>query len=102
MDKIKFYLPDKNNNGETVNPDILDNTIKKLCLISGGLTSYNACGYWINQSGKIIEETTQVLEINLILSEDNKNKILSLAHEFKEEAGQESVLIELPGESLFI
>jgi len=48
----------------------------------------------------LIEESTDILES--VTTEAVKDKILAIAHDFKIEASQESVMLELDEEVLFI
>ena len=98
--KIKFYYPNSDNNGSLVSPDIIKDFKIRLVKITGGATEYNAKGYYINNDGMLIEESTDILES--VTTEAVKDKILAIAHDFKIEASQESVMLELDEEVLFI
>ena len=98
--KVKFYYPNSDNNGSLVNPDIIKDFKIRLVTLTGGATEYKAKGYYINETGKLIEEYTDILES--ITTEAVKDKILDIAQGFKTAASQESVMLELDEEVLFI
>ena len=100
MNKIKFYLPDKDYKGDSISAAIVSDTIQEVCKLSGGATAYNAKGYWINQRGVLLQEDTTILDV--VTDSISRNQALQIMERFKEAANQESVLIEYNGEPLFI
>ena len=100
-DKIKFYLACKDKNGNQISQDIIEDTIKDIVDIAGGLTQYNAIGYWKNQQGKIIKEKTLILEISCTLV-DIKLRILAIAAHYKYTGMQESIMLEFNQEAVFV
>jgi len=98
--KVKFYYPNRDKIGDLVNPDTIKDFKIRLVKITGGATEYKAKGYYINNRGMLIEESTDILETNATVFV--KDKILSLARDFKIEASQESVMLELDEEAIFI
>ena len=99
MTKIKFYLPNKDNQGNLIKPDKI---INQLVDITGGLTIIPSIGYWKNQAGELIQEETSIIEISVSDFIQAKETIINLAKQFKREFNQETVMLELNNESVFI
>ena len=99
MTKIKFYLPNKDNQGKEINPDKI---INSLVDITGGLTIIPSIGYWKNQEGKLIQEETKIIEISVDDYIQAKEAVINLAYQFKHEFNQEAVMLEFQGEAVFI
>ena len=98
--KIKFYYPNKDKQGNPIDQDKINEYKINLVKITGGASEFTCKGYYINEHGKLLIENTDILES--FTQVENKDKILSLAHDFKLACNQESVMLELDQEALFI
>ena len=98
-DKLRFYIPNKDNQGNEINPD---KVINELVDLVGGLTVIPSIGYYKTESGKIVQEETKIVEISIQDYIDIKEAVIGLAYQFKHDFNQESVMLEVNQEALFI
>ncbi len=69
----------------------------------GGLTAWDADGYWTSPDGGNIDEPVRVLEVYLEDTPDNRLWVEAVAREYKDAADQECVLYVInQNETFFI
>ena len=103
---VKIYHP-SNSKGKviafTTRQESLQKCAKVLCKEFGGCTVQNSVGYYLSETGDIIQEDIKILYSNVKkLSLKQKSIVRNLAFDVKYDLGQESVMIEFDNESDFI
>ena len=103
--KVSIYVPSTVNvNQRTNNKKQVIDTIKKMCLLFGGATSYKCAGGWIADNGDIVTE-----QVNIVYSfcdkhslHNNLAKVINICQQIKKDMAQEAVTLEVNGKATFI
>ena len=102
MNKVIMYIPSMQKDGNEIEnrDNVLNDSLLFFAENYGGATSYNANGSWKLANGKL-----QVEPVTIIYShtkKSQKTKLIKHARKLKLECKQDSVLIEVNGEPMFI
>lgn len=106
MNTVKLYFPsvDQDNKplDQAVSNKIYKQIIKDISLLSGGVTVYPCQGYYVNQSGKLINDDISVIQSFTDKLDQMTNLIKSESMIILKSLNQESVLIEINNRIEFI
>ena len=106
MDTIKITLPTTKNINQPLNEieiqELKINAIKEFSLIAGGCTIINGLGGWLDSQNNVIVENVYIVSSFIENAQNAKEFLISYAQKIKKEYQQESVLIELNQEILFV
>src|SRR4030042_3059842 len=99
MNTVKLYFPsvDKNNNPieSGLSNQVYEQLCKDICSVSGGLTITPCQGYYLNSTGKLIQDDISLISV-YTESLDQMIKIIRTNAELILKClNQESVLIEI-------
>lgn len=102
MNKVIIYIPSMQKDGSVIKDrdSLLNDSLLFFAENYGGATSYNANGSWILSNGKL-----QVEPVTIIYSHTKKaqkTKLIKHARKLKLACKQDSVLIEVNEEAIFI
>jgi hypothetical protein len=103
---VKIYHP-SNSRGividEQKRQNSLHNCAKVLCKEFGGCTVQNSMGYYLSNSGDIVQEDIKILYSNVKrLTIKQKKEIRNIAYDIKKDLAQESVMLEFGDDTEFI
>lgn len=95
---VKIYVPSTIDIDQTFdNAEIIDNTLKFLCLEFGGATASKAVGNWLVAPNELVKE-----DITLVLSyttqdqlEKSINKVIEFCQKMKLDLRQQAIAIEV-------
>jgi hypothetical protein len=106
--KVSIYIPSKINiskiNIKTIdNSEYVEAVMKKMSLLFGGATAYNASGAWMSEEkGLIIENVTIIYSYCDGLKNEEIDKVINICEWLKNELQQEAVSLEVNGKLYFI
>jgi len=102
---IALYVPGTVSvNVKTNTAEFAKNVAAEFARLFGGSTIRENLGYWISDTADLVEETTR--EVFSFASDaalsDNLATVLQLAESIKRDLSQESVLVSVDGQALFV
>ena len=101
MKKAIVYIPKNYNNGQKIDPNIIDNFIIQLVNIAGGLTDKGEVkGFYKNRQDEIIEDINKNIEIGC--TTEQLEEIKQVLLELKDQLNQESIYLEYDNEITFL
>ncbi len=96
-----IHLMKQDNEGHDL-AQVNDLYIKKICNLFGGCTVTHAMGYWFDSDGqKYVDEVLRI-QTAFDLTEENKQKFLDLAEQYKAAARQLCVYVVLDSQVKFV
>lgn len=60
--KIRLFVPTENNDGNTINCNVIKRSMLNITNIIGGGTTYDAQGSWVSDSGLLMKDNMSVTE----------------------------------------
>lgn len=93
MQKITFVLPKYFNSGAKIPVSKIKKIESDIIGISGGLTKYNAVGFWRNESGKLFTDKNNLYFT--IANQHNLTEIIKILTIAKHTLQQESIYLEI-------
>jgi hypothetical protein len=105
--RVSIYHPTKDRTSTMLPTSIVNDSLLHcasiLSSLFGGATSQNSTGYYMTQAGELMEEFITVLYSNVqSVSSAQRHTLLTLCAGVKADLRQESVIIDIGEETLFI
>jgi hypothetical protein len=94
MQKVNFILPKNFNSGDKIPVNLIKSIESDIIAVSGGLTKYNATGFWKNDSGKLFADRN-ILYFTVISSQHELTEIIRILTIAKHTLQQESIYLEV-------
>ena len=100
--KIRIWISSVDKHGKLISEPVQEKAKTGLAYIlsqlNGGVTQYEAKGYWVNSEDKLVIEPVTILEsFTDKLDRAKTGYIMELAKELKAMLNQEAIAIELDG-----
>jgi len=89
--KIEMIIPNNDNDGSD-NTQVIESAVKEMCALYGGVTAYQAQGYWANAMGRLYKDDVTVL-VSAALESDHWDDLRELGRLVLKNTDQEAVFI---------
>lgn len=99
--KTELIIPTHDNDG-TDNAAVIEQAIKAMCDHFGGVTAYDAKGYWTNSAGRLFVDNVTVLVSAATQEAEAKATLHELAREVLNATDQEAVFLSVGGQAEII
>ena len=91
--KVELIIPKFDNDGSN-NKNEIDAAIRSFCKLFGGVTVYDAQGYWVNESGRLFEDSNVVL-VAAGAEHSNASAARQIAQDILKNTDQEAVCFSI-------
>jgi hypothetical protein len=101
--KLEMIIPHRDNDGSD-NAAVIESSIRALCAKFGGVTVYDAKGFWVNPEGRLYQDDVAVL-VSAALSQEQESvaaDLRALAREVLAATDQEAVFLSVAGQAEII
>lgn len=98
--EAKIIIPIFDNDGSD-NAAVIEQAIREMCAKFGGVTVYEAKGFWMNEDARLFEDRVNVL-IAAVTETAASDTLNELAKAVLDETDQEAVFVALNGDAKIV
>ncbi|RMG87928.1 MAG: hypothetical protein D6712_04730 [Chloroflexi bacterium] len=102
--KVVIYVPSTKDVNVPLSKaeDVVNSTAKFLSQRFGGATSYPARGFWLSEESGLVKEDVTLVYTFARLRRKDRKEVIEFCLGLKAHLNQESILLEINGEPLFL
>lgn len=98
--QVEMIIPHQDNDGSD-NAALIEDAIRAMCVSFGGATVYDAKGFWVNNEGRLYEDTVAVIK-SAAKDDESAEAVRALARRVLKLTDQEAVFISVNGQAEII
>jgi len=99
--KVEMIIPNMDNDGSD-NAAVIERTVREMCAMFGGVTAYEANGFWVSDTGRLYKDAVTVLISAKTEDDELKRAAREIALRVLNETDQEAVFFSVGGKAEII